>query len=34
MNNLENVQPIYKEFKGWTGDISSASSYDELPENA
>ena len=34
MNDLENVQPIYKEFKGWTGDISSASSYDELPENA
>ena len=34
MNDLENVQPIYKEFKGWTGNISNASSYDELPENA
>ena len=34
MNNLDEVQPIYKEFKGWECDISSVSSYDELPENA
>ena len=34
MNNLDNAKPIYKEFKGWSGDISNVSSYHELPENA
>ncbi len=27
------AKPIYKEFEGWTEDISKMSTYDELPEN-
>ena len=34
MNNLEDVQPVYKEFKGWKCDISTISGYNDLPENA
>jgi len=34
MNDLQNVKPIYKEFKGWKCDISNIDSYNELPENA
>ena len=26
------AKPVYKEFKGWTEDISKMSTYDELPE--
>ena len=34
MNNLEYVQPVYKEFKGWKCDISTINRYNDLPENA
>ena len=34
MNNLEDVQPVYKEFKGWKCDISTISGYNDLPKNA
>ena len=34
MNNLEYVQPVYKEFKGWKCDISTINGYNDLPENA
>ncbi len=28
----ENVQPVYKEFKGWKADLTGMSSYDQLPK--
>jgi adenylosuccinate synthase len=28
----ENVQPVYKEFKGWKADLTGMSAFDELPE--
>jgi adenylosuccinate synthase len=28
----ENVQPVYKEFKGWKADLTGMSTYDELPK--
>ena len=31
---LERVQPVYEEVPGWQEDISSCTSWDELPENA
>lgn len=31
---LERCVPVYEEFDGWTEDISSVRSYDELPQNA
>ena len=31
---LNNCKPIYEEFDGNFGDISSCKSYDELPDNA
>ena len=34
MNSLDDVNPIYKEFKGWNCDISNVKSYNELPTNA
>lgn len=32
--SLEDVTPIYEEFAGWTEDISSCKTYEELPTNA
>ena len=34
MNSLDDVNPIYKEFKGWNCDISNIKSYNDLPTNA
>ena len=34
MNSLDDVNPIYKELKGWNCDISNVKSYNELPTNA
>ncbi len=31
---MNNCKPIYEEFDGNFGDISSCKSYDELPDNA
>lgn len=31
---FEQCQPVYEEVPGWKSDISSARSFDELPENA
>ncbi|BEP30405.1 adenylosuccinate synthase [Helicovermis profundi] len=31
---LEKCQPVYEEFDGWNEDITSCTSYEELPENA
>jgi adenylosuccinate synthase len=31
-DSSEDVQPIYKEFKGWKKDISSARTEEELPQ--
>jgi adenylosuccinate synthase len=31
---LSKCQPIYEDMPGWSGDISTARDYDELPENA
>jgi adenylosuccinate synthase len=31
---LENLTPVYKEFDGWSEDISKVRAYDELPANA
>jgi len=31
---LENLTPVYKEFDGWTEDISKVRKYEDLPENA
>ena len=31
---LKDITPIYKEFKGWDEDISTAKEYDSLPDNA
>jgi adenylosuccinate synthase len=30
----ENLEPIYKEFKGWSEDISNCKVFDELPKEA
>ena len=32
--DVAKAKPVYKEFKGWTEDISKMSSYDELPQAA
>ena len=34
LNELQNVQPIYKEFKGWNIDIADIDNFDELPNEA
>jgi len=34
INNLDDVKPIYKEFKGWSQDISNITSYSQLPKEA
>jgi len=34
INDLSEVKPIYKEFSGWDDDISSVTSYQDLPDNA
>jgi adenylosuccinate synthase len=31
---LEECRPVYKEMKGWTGDISGVRKFDDLPANA
>ncbi|UOD35496.1 adenylosuccinate synthase [Deferribacteraceae bacterium V6Fe1] len=31
---LENLTPVYKEFDGWSEDITKVKKYDDLPENA
>jgi adenylosuccinate synthase len=31
---LENLTPVYKEFDGWTEDITKVKRYNDLPENA
>lgn len=31
---LEKCVPVYEEIEGWTEDISAATEYDQLPENA
>lgn len=33
LEGLEGCEPVYKEFEGFTEDISGAKSFDELPEN-
>lgn len=33
-NGLADVTPVYEELPGWTEDISSARTWDDLPENA
>lgn len=33
VEKLEKARPVYEELPGWTEDIASARSYDELPEN-
>ena len=34
INNLDDVEPIYYEFKGWEEDISNVTSYSNLPTTA
>lgn len=34
LEELALCEPIYEEMDGWSGDISGAKSFDELPENA
>ncbi|MBN2788789.1 MAG: adenylosuccinate synthase [Candidatus Delongbacteria bacterium] len=31
---LENSEPVYQEFDGWSEDISNIKNYEDLPENA
>jgi len=31
---LARVEPVYREFKGWRCDVSAASRWEELPEQA
>jgi len=33
LEELEGCEPVYKEFPGFTEDISKCRSFDELPEN-
>lgn len=34
LESLENIKPIYKEFKGWMTDLSKVKSLEELPKEA
>ena len=34
LNNLEEVKPIYKEFKGWNTSIEKVELFEELPPEA
>jgi len=34
LNQLQNVQPLYKEFKGWNTDIADIDNFEELPNEA
>ena len=34
LNQLQNVQPVYKEFKGWNTDITDIDNFKELPDEA
>ena len=34
LNELQNVQPVYKEFKGWNTDIKDIDNFEELPDEA
>ena len=34
LKELERCEPVYEEFDGWTGDISTVTEYDQLPANA
>tara|TARA_B110000438_G_scaffold300900_1_gene354403 strand:- start:243 stop:1499 length:1257 start_codon:yes stop_codon:yes gene_type:complete len=34
LNDLDNVRPIYKEFKGWSSSVMMAQSFSDLPEEA
>jgi len=31
---LDEIEPVYEELSGWSGRVSEASKFDELPENA
>ena len=34
LKELEQCEPVYEEFDGWTEDISAVTKYDQLPANA
>lgn len=34
VDDLDLCQPIYADLPGWSEDISGATTYEELPENA
>jgi len=34
LNNLDLVEPIYEEFPGWEGSVTTAKTYDDLPKEA
>lgn len=34
LRRLENMRPVYETFPGWQEDITTARSYDDLPDNA
>jgi len=34
LNNLQDVQPIYKEFSGWKSEIKYSKRFNDLPINA
>lgn len=34
LNKLEKCKPVYKEFKGWTEDISKCETFEDLPKEA
>ena len=34
LGDLEKAKPVYKEFEGWSGDISDVRDYDDLPKAA
>jgi adenylosuccinate synthase len=34
LNYLDEVTPVYKQFKGWNCSIEKTSSFDDLPQEA
>ena len=34
MNNLDQIEPVYKEFLGWKQSVTEAETYDDLPKEA
>ena len=34
LNCLDKVEPVYKEFSGWSGTVAGADSFDQLPKEA